>query len=320
MDHLTGETPSPIRSKVSRDYAQADFTDAVNTARLVFFSLQSMIMRGRIVLWPNFDEPFASYLDTTPDVRLIPYLYDAYLKLGKQYFGDDPNFVEGTPGPKFMNGFITNMHTWIELLYLEGGEANLAQAENYFVWLREHNPAPDGTTQKRYLQTIDEFVMGDILEQLWTSKAASGLIGGLIQRGLKQLGLGQIQAGQRSFELARKSYDYWMQDVDKDPSDRRRLPDFPVMVRDETERFIQQPQILPLFKARLWKRLPLLQRQMSYDRLKPYFEELCARQDPPWNVELAFRLPPGMDEFRRQKLKLRGQPKEGVEAGERFNR
>jgi hypothetical protein len=309
-----------LGDEVSRDYANRDFTDAVNTARLVFFSLQSMIMRGRVVLWPDFDDPFASYIDTTPDVRLIPYLYDAYLRLGKEYFGDDPEFVEGTAGPKFMNGFVSGMQTWIELLYLEGGSENLAQAENYFVWLRKNNPHPDGTTQERYLQTLDDYVMGDILDQLWTSKAASGLIGSLIQRGLKQLGLGQVGSGIRSFELAKKSRDYWMKDVKTDISDRRKLPDLPIMVRDEVERFMTKPEISPLFKARLWRRLPLRQRQMTYDRLRPYFEELCAAQNPPWDVDAAFAVPPGMDEFRKQKLELRSRPKEGVETGEKFNR
>ncbi len=186
--------------------------------------------------------------------------------------------------------------------------------------MRKHNPEPDGTTQKRYLQTLDEFVMGDILGQLWTSKAASGLISRLIKRGLKQLGLGQHASGTRSFQLARKSYDYWMVDVDKDVSDRRKLPDFPVMVRDEVESFVQLPEISALFKARLWRELPLRQRQMTYDRLRPYFEELCAAQDPPWSVDKAFEMPPGMDAFRKQKLRLRNQRREGVETGERFNR
>jgi hypothetical protein len=134
------------------------------------------------------------------------------------------------------------------------------------------------------------------------------------------LGLGQVGSGIRSFELAKKSRDYWMKDVKTDISDRRKLPDLPIMVRDEVERFMQKPEISPLFKARLWRRLPLRQRQMTYDRLRPYFEELCATRNPPWDIDVALDLPPGMDEFRKQKLELRSRRKEGVETGEKFNR
>jgi len=312
---------SSLGDEVSRGYANTDLADAMNTARLVFFSLQSMVMRGKIVLWPNFDDPFSSYIELAPDARLIPYLYETYLRLGKEHFSDDPNFVEGTPGPKYMNGFVSNMHTWIQVLYAEGGEKNLAQAENFYVWLRENNLHPDGTKQERYLQTLDEFVMGDVLGQLWTSKAANALIRSWIRRGLKELGLGLAATDIRSFEIAKKSRLYWMSDADKDISDRRQMPAFVVMVRDEIENLMKEPDLSQLFKARLWRALPLEQRQMTYDRLRPYFVELCAAQDPPWDVDAAFEEPPGMDEFRKQKIKTRPESKQkDAETGEQFNR
>lgn len=310
---------SSLGDRISEGIAATDPADAMNTARFIFFSLQQLVTRGRINLSPNFDDPFSSYIELTPDIRYIPYLYDTYLRLGKKHFGDDPRFVEGTPGPSYMNGFVSALHNWIELLYLEGGEENREQAENYFAWLREHHPHPDGRTQERYLQTIDEFVMGDILAQMQTYKAATAIIGSFIHRALKQFSLGQSKAGLTSMVRARQCYDYWMIDTKVDLSDRRKLQEPPILFRDRIVDFMKEPRVDPLAKARLWKALPLEQRLMVHDGLRPLFERLCDAQKPPWDVELAFPIPPGMDEFRLRRMDTVGVPrKEDAEQGERY--
>jgi len=130
--------------RVSRGHENLNIFDQRNNARFVFYSLQNMVLKGRITLWPNFDDPFVSYIELTPDTRYIPFLYKEYLRLGKEHFGDDPRFKEGTPGPVYMTGFVTNMAHWIQLLYLEGGKSNLQLATSFYAWLRENNPHPDG--------------------------------------------------------------------------------------------------------------------------------------------------------------------------------
>ncbi|MCH7728408.1 MAG: PSD1 domain-containing protein, partial [Planctomycetes bacterium] len=233
--------------------------DAMNTARFVFFSLQNLTTRGKMTLWPDFDDPFSSYLELTPDTRYIPYIYETYLRLGKKHFGDDPRFVEGTAGPNYAKGMVTNAHNWIELLYLEGGEENLEQAENYLAWLRKTNPHPDGSTQERYLVTLDEFVMGDLLAQLQTFRAAKGIIGSFIRKSLKQFALGLTEQGRASFGHAVQSYEYWMEDTKIDFNDRRKLQPPLLQLRDQIESFMQVPQYATLAKARLWNNLPLQQ-------------------------------------------------------------
>ena len=301
---------------VTEGIAATDETDSMNNARFVFFSLQSLITRGRVTLSPDFEDPFNSHFELTPDTRFIPYLYDTYMRLGKKQFQGDPRYVEGTPGPNFMTGFISAMHNWIELLYLEGGEENLKRAENYFAWLRENNPHPDGSTQEQYLGTLDEFVMGDILAQLKTHRAATGIINSFLYRALKHYSVGQFRAAENSILRARMSHDYWMADTTIDFNDRRMLAPFPVLLRDQIETYMRAPDIDAFAKVRLWNNLPLEQRRWVYDRLAVLFTRLCETRQPAWSVEKAFPIPPGMEEYRANELKDRPEsPQEGAERG-----
>jgi len=310
---------SSLGDTLSRDYERTNRSDQLNTARFVFFSLQSIIMRGRIVLYPDFDDPFSSYLDMSADTRFIPYLFETYLRLGKEHYGDESDFKVGTPGRVYMTGFVSSMENWIQLLYLEGGEENFRQAENYYAWLRQNNPHPDGSTQSRYSVTLDEFVMGDILDQLLTHRAAHGLIRSLVQRGLKHLSLGQMQAGATAIFRASMCRDYWIKDADVARNERMKMEKMSFILRDAIEQFMQAEEVAPLFKARLWKNLRLEQRLMVYDRLRPYFVELCERQNPPWAVDVAFNAPPGLEEYRTREQELLDAPRqEGVEEGTKF--
>lgn len=288
--------------KISEGVEGADPADAMNTARFVFFALQQLITRGRMSLYPNFDDPFKSHFELTPDTRYIPYLFDTYMRLGKKHFGDDPRYREGTPGPNFMNGLVTAMSNWIELLYLEGGEANREQAENYFAWLRENNPHPNGKTQEQYLVSLDEFVMGSILSQLNTYRAATAIISSFVRASLKYFSLGESQRGLQAMRRGLQCYGYWMVEAKKDFNDRRQLPHPYITFRDHVEAFMQDERIDPLAKARLWDGLPIEQRQLAYDRLQPLFVKLCESRDPPWDVQRAFPEPAGMEEFRKKSV------------------
>ncbi|MBN4058858.1 hypothetical protein JYU10_00145 [bacterium AH-315-J04] len=311
-----------LGDRVTQDIQRKDMADSVNNARIVLFSLQSIVMRGRIVLWPNFIDPMSSYVDLTPDVRFIPYLYDEYMRISKEQFPDDPGLEYGFPAENYMNGFVTNMENWTQLLFLEGGEANLKIAENYYTWLREKNLHPDGTIQSRYTKTLEGFVMDDILNQLNTSRAASGMIRTLLKRGFKHLGLGQRQAGQAVFQRAQLCHAYWHKYAgDAVRTDRIKLDPISIMARNELVQFMKEQSISPLFKARLWQELPLEMRQAAYDDLLPYAEKLCAVQQPPWSLQSMLSEPPGMAGFRLKRINAVGeQRKEGVEVGERFKK
>ncbi|MBI1825339.1 MAG: hypothetical protein HY287_13715 [Planctomycetes bacterium] len=302
--------------KVTEGVAAGDVTDSMNNARFVFFSLQSLIARGRMTLTPDFDDPFNSHVELTPDTRLIPFLYDTYLRLGKKQFKDDPRFREGTPGPHFMTGFVSAMQNWIELLYLEGGEQNIKNAENYLAWLRENNPDPDGKTQVQYLVTVEEFVMGDILSQLRTHRAATAIINGFLFRGLKHFSVGEIATGMNAIGRARLCYEYWMNDTKVDYNDRRKLAPIAILLRDQTEQFLLAADVDAIAKVQLWRVLPLEQRQMVWDKLKAFFAKLCETRKPAWSVAVAFPEPAGMNEFRATGVQDRPESaQEGADRG-----
>jgi hypothetical protein len=313
---------SSLGERVSQGHENLSIHDQINNARFILMAMQNMILRGRITLWANFDEPFESYLELTPDPRYIPYLYDAYMHIGEKYFKDDPRFKPGTPGPSFMVGFVSSVTTWIQLLYLEGGEKNTKLAEQFYAWLRENNPHPNGATQERYLQTLDHFVMGDILSQLHTYKAAEAYVRTLIGNALKRYSLDMGESAFNSLLLARKAYEYWMTDTRNDINQRRQLQTFQLIVRDEIEAFLTNHAIAALYKASLWRNLSTQSVdlcQMVYDRVAPYFQKLCEVQTPPWDVKVAFPEPPGMAEFRlKEAIEFRGAPRrKDAEEGER---
>ena len=309
---------SSLGDKLSKEHENLNRHDKLNNARSVLFSVQKLVLKGRITLYPDFDDAFSSYIELMPDTRYIPFLYSEYMRLGKEYFSDHPKYREGTPGPIYMTGFVTNMHTWIELLYLEGGERNTRLAENFLAWLREYNRHPDGSVQEHYLTSLNTFMMGQLLGQLAIYKSAPALIRTFIQRALKQYSLGNPRSARTSVIRARQAHDYWQIDTKNDINERRKLQYFRIVFRDEIEAYIKHPRIAALFKAKLWKHLPLQQRQLTYDNLRPYVERLCAAQNPPWRLSAAFPEPPGMGEFRQTKIETRGAARrEDVDQGKR---
>jgi hypothetical protein len=203
------------------------------------------------------------------------------------------------------------------------------------VYLREKNKNPDGTTQETYLKTLDEFIQGELIDQLMTYKQAPAIIRSFILRSLKHLSLGQGDQALDNVRWAREAYKFWTIDTVGDPNERRRLQDFHIVFRDEVMNYMKSEIISPLAKSWLWKELgttvptwPLWAedlrltqaRQMTYDQLSPYFARLCESLNPPWDVNKAFPPPPGMEEFRKKEIRYRDEAREeeGISPGTRY--
>jgi hypothetical protein len=300
---------SSLGDKLAEGRINNSPNDAINNARFVLFSLKNLIARGRVVLAPNFDKPFNSVMELMPDTRYIPYLYDQYMAYGEELFGDDPEYRQNTPGPIFMTGFVTDMHSWIELLYLEGGERNIEQAKVYYDWLRQYNPHPDGRTQEQYLVSLEEFVMGELKSHMNTYRGASAVVGSFTLQALKQFALGDIEPGLNSLKHAHTCYQFWQSGLaGPERTDRRSIPSPRATLRGQLRTFMEDPQYDPVAKARLWRNLPLEDRQMVYDELLSTFEKICADRKPPWSRERAFPEPAGMEEARKRPRSKEDEP------------
>ncbi len=313
---------SDLGNAESKGQANIHGADSMNTARLMMQSLGKLVTRGKVVLDPDFDNPFNSYAEETGDTRFIPRLHDLYFEMAREQWGDADDYDEAPVRIQLMSywtGLITGMQNWIQLLYYAGGEQNLRLAEEYFVWLRDNNVHPDGTTQERYQTTLAEFMRRNLVTNMQTYRMAGAIIGNQLLRSLKYLSLGEEQLSARPYHIAELAHKYWTQDTKIDPNERRKMQPMEILYRDAVIAYMQSPRIKPLAKVTLWNRMTLARQQYAYDKLLPLFVELCARHDPPWGVAKAFPEPPNMEAFRKRSLGYVDTPKgkDGVDQGTR---
>ena len=295
--------------------------DAMNTARFVFFALHNMIQRGRYVLDPNWAKPNQSFLDTLPDPRFVDHLHKAYLEIGKEQDGTDPEFRAGTSGPRYWVGHVNFLQGAIRELFLEGDAASLAKAKEYYAYLREYDLDLDTQQQVKpqYVQPLEQFVYGGLSEALGTSRGTMQFVGVFIARSLKELSIGNVDGAMGFLATARKAYDKYMEDPKTDSNDRRQFEPLEKIYRDVTGLFLQSPGNSPLQKTHLWAALDLKVRQDLYNDLLPYFRQLCESREPAWDVDKAFPLPPGMDKTQKQPPTTRERTRDASEGSKDFN-
>lgn len=303
---------------VTRGQLDLDENDSMNTGRYLIFGLKLTCQRGKLVFEPNFDDPKQSYLELLPDSRFIRYTHYAHLKIGKEQFKDDPRFQEGTAGPNYAVGHYTFLGDAIRQLYTEGGEKNVAYAQELYDYLRTYNRNGDGSPQEQYLEPLEKFVMRDFYDDLGSFKTANAILGAWIYRSIKYLSVGEVDVSIAAMSRAKLGWEYYMKDkyTDVGDSERRHLAPLKEMRADAVEMLMTAPEVAVIHKVRLWKALDLPTRQMTYDRLLPYLLEVADAHQPPLDADKAFAEPPGMEEFRAQRPTQHG-PDEAINQGEK---
>jgi hypothetical protein len=91
-----------------------------------------------------------------------------------------------------------------------------------------------------------------------------------------------------------------------------------VIYRDMAVGFMRSPVNSVFQKIRVWRGLDLKVRQEVYDGLLPYFTDLCEKNDPPLDVTRAFRVPPGMEDARKQPVETRERQRDVSEGTKDF--
>ncbi|MHC4064217.1 MAG: hypothetical protein ACYSUI_06905 [Planctomycetota bacterium] len=272
--------------------------DSMNTARFIFFALDNMVKRGKIVLTPNFDKPNESFLELLPDARFIDHYHETVIGLSKMQFPYDPAVERGEPAGNYRVGHFNFLTYAVQQLYLQGDEQSLAKAKEYYAYLRRVNRSPDGSPKEMYLLPLEEFVLRDIRDAAVGFKSANMLINVLMYRSLWELALGDTGRSVGMTQMARQVYAYYMEDKREDRNPRRKLGTLPILRADAVDSFLRSPAVSLVHKTRLWLALEPRTRQIVWDRIEPVLAELCDRHEPPLELSKAFPEPPGMDEYR----------------------
>ncbi|NOT02896.1 MAG: hypothetical protein HOP29_20030 [Phycisphaerales bacterium] len=305
-------------NEITKGQLDLDEDLSMQMVRLIPFSLDHTVKRGKITLEPNFDDPLKSYLELAPDSRFVRPLHEAYLTLGAEQFGKDPRFIPGTAGPNYMQGHFSFLSDSIRLLYTEGGQKNMELAQELYAYLRKYNLNDDRTPKEQYFLPLRQFVLADFKSDLAGFKTANMTIGAWIGRSLKQLSLEEVDASVASLDIARWGWEYYQQQKGIDPqlTNRRSLAPLINIRADAVVEFMTSADIAVIHKVRLWRALDEITRQMTYDQILPHLTSLCAAHEPPLLLDRVLQQPPDMEGY-RLRAPRKDSPDESVSPGEK---
>ncbi len=274
----------------------------MNTHRFIQFGVKDALERGRIILNPDFDDPFQSYIQMLPDSRFADVLHEAFLALGARDRpeNEDPAkyFKEGPAGRLYKSGHVNFLHTLVRQLFIE---RRIQKAEHYYEYLRDNYKEPDGQTKEMYLTSLKEFALKDYLEDIVSFKQGPRLIANMMQVGLLNLIYDRPKQGISRIRIAREGHEKYQESYLGDRTERRRIPPWPEykagMFRDFLLYYSLPKKYDMVYKARAWKVMDGPTRLAVYRDIAEHVAELCAESDPPLDPAKAFPPPAGLEDF-----------------------
>ena len=273
----------------------------MNTHRFIQFGVKDSLERGRIILNPDFDDPFQSYIQMLPDSRFGDVLHDAFLDLGARDRPKDEDpadyFKEGPAGRLYKSGHVNFLHTHVRQLFIEG---RIQKAEHYYKYLRDHYKEADGQTKEMYLTSLEEFALKDYWEDIVSFRQGPRLIANMMQVGLLNLIYDRPKEGIRRLRFAREGHEKYLESYKGDRTERRRIPPWPEykagMFRDFLLYYPLPKKYDMVYKARAWKVMDHQTRLAVYGDVAGRLAELCRENDPPLDPGKAFPPPPGWED------------------------
>jgi hypothetical protein len=182
----------------------------LNTNRIEFFCLQKMFHRGRLAMSPNArlgEPPLFS-----PDLRMVPVLFDAYLRDSEQYLKREKDVKPVSTN--FETGFVGFVRSAV-LRYYEAGMEK--EAREKFDFLKENFPDP------MYEKGLSGFIARQFLldRELGDQRVVMSRIGTLVRDGLLMYAYDEDEQAVRRLNRARQVYDLFQKGV---ASDRMKIP------------------------------------------------------------------------------------------------
>jgi len=171
-------TKGMIEGKETLNTSQNDRT---NTARIIFFSLRNLYLRGRVAFDPDPEKPHLSYLSLTPEPNYIEPMHQAFLKYGP-LFDPDPGDQDGA-GSTYRTAHTNFLQEAIRTLYFAGRER---EAARYYAYMQETYFLTDEGRDNPFVQkTLYDFVMTNYLDAINVMSMRDALLqmGALIEGG-----------------------------------------------------------------------------------------------------------------------------------------
>jgi hypothetical protein len=197
---------------VEKGVDSREFIDVhkLNTNRLEFFCLQKMFHRGRLAMSPSArkgEPPLYS-----PDLRMVPPLFDAYLRDSKQYLARE--FEDKVVSTNFQSGFVGFVRSAI-LRYYEAGMMKEAQEKLDF--LIESFPDP------MYAKGLEVFVTKQFIldRELGDHRTVMARVDLLARDAFRMYAYDEDEQAVRRLARARQIYDLYQKNTS---SDRMKIP------------------------------------------------------------------------------------------------
>jgi hypothetical protein len=272
--------------------------DTLNTDRIVMSALKYLTRFGRYTCTENPDNPDLPNITWGPDWRFIDPTQREYIALGKKAAENYGTTFDANP---LFPGHINYLAYAINMLYTSYHRAKAQELLDYIK--TTYNPrGPE------WSMDLGDFVVYRLNNggQPTGPVAYSQIDASLTTAFIRKV-LGDPEGYRQSVRYARRVYDLYCQGI----PDRNRPPAFQALAADVAANLLVVPRQLGvdltlIDRSNLYGSLDLQTQQAIYDAIAPSLSRECAT----WGIDFdkAFPLPPGMDEFRRERMQTTAPP------------
>ncbi|WP_432798157.1 hypothetical protein [Poriferisphaera sp. WC338] len=278
--------------RVSGELMDTTRIDLINTNRGIIHGLQELMHFGRV----NYD-PAMRRIDLLPDPRFIPaYELGMERSITRMQAADFSN-KKGTID-NYENGHENFLLKAITYTYLYG---DVEDAQFYYDKIRRlYGNRPHNLRDNRYLQTLPDFVMGELEMDMDMQSQTRQFIDAMIQNGMRQgLANGRLDVFNKFMKMAENAHEKYQKDKGLDAKTeqaRQRILSFRETFRETYIGYMRSPAVSVLIRAKIYGSTPVQWRELTY----PGFHEAVNQHAEAAGFDPALAFPAPPDFVKRQ--------------------